>query len=56
MLRGKIVAVLGLAFKPNADDMREAPWIPLITALLDMGARMRVCDRVGMEQARTVLV
>jgi UDPglucose 6-dehydrogenase len=51
-LRGKIVAVLGLTFKPNTDDMREAPSIPLITALRDMGATVRAFDPVGMEQAR----
>ena len=51
-LRGKVVAVLGLTFKPNTDDMREAPSIPLITALRDMGANVRAFDPVGMEQAR----
>jgi UDPglucose 6-dehydrogenase len=51
-LRNKIVAVLGLTFKPNTDDMREAPSIPLITALRDMGAAVRAFDPVGMEQAR----
>jgi UDPglucose 6-dehydrogenase len=51
-LRGKIVAVLGLTFKPNTDDMREAPSIPLITALQDMGASVRAFDPVGMELAR----
>jgi len=54
-LRGKTVAVLGLTFKPNTDDMRDAPSIPLITALLDMGAMVRAYDPVGMEQARQVL-
>ena len=54
-LRGKTVAVLGLTFKPNTDDMREAPSIPLITALQDMGAKVRVYDPVGMEQAKQVL-
>jgi UDPglucose 6-dehydrogenase len=54
-LRGKTVAVLGLTFKPNTDDMREAPSIPLITALQDMGAKVRAYDPVGMEQARQVL-
>ena len=51
-LRGKIIAVLGLTFKPNTDDMREAPSIPLITALKDMGAVVRAFDPVGMQQAR----
>jgi UDPglucose 6-dehydrogenase len=54
-LRGKTVAVLGLTFKPNTDDMREAPSIPLITALLDMGAKVRAYDPVGMEQAKLVI-
>ena len=54
-LRGKTVAVLGLTFKPNTDDMRDAPSIPLITALHDMGAKVRAYDPVGMEQARKVL-
>src|SRR6186713_602505 len=54
-LRGKTVAVLGLTFKPNTDDMREAPSIPLITALQDMGAKVRAYDPVGMEQAKSVI-
>src|SRR5215475_5080786 len=54
-LRGKTVAVLGLAFKPDTDDMREAPSIPLVTGLLDMGAKVRAHDPVSMEQARTEL-
>jgi UDPglucose 6-dehydrogenase len=54
-IRGKSVAVLGVTFKPNTDDMRDAPSIPLITALQDMGAVVRVFDPVGMEQARKVL-
>jgi UDPglucose 6-dehydrogenase len=56
VLRGKTVAVLGLTFKPNTDDMREAPSIPLITALQDMGARVRAYDPVAMEQAKQILV
>src|ERR671924_1416184 len=55
VLRGKTVAVLGLTFKPNTDDMREAPSVPLITALQDMGAKVRVYDPVGMEQASQML-
>jgi len=54
-LRGKTVAVLGLTFKPNTDDMRDAPSIPLITALYDMGATVRAYDPIGMEQAKAVL-
>jgi UDPglucose 6-dehydrogenase len=51
-VRGKTVAVLGLTFKPNTDDMRDAPSIPLITALQDMGASVRAYDPVGMENAK----
>jgi UDPglucose 6-dehydrogenase len=54
-LRGKTVAVLGLTFKPNTDDIREAPSIPLITALQDYGARVRVYDPAGMGRAQSVL-
>jgi len=54
-LRGKTIAVLGLTFKPDTDDMREAPSIPLVTGLLDMGAKVRAHDPVGMEQARKEL-
>ncbi len=54
-LRGKTVAVLGLTFKPNTDDMREAPSIPLITALQDMGAKVRVYDPIGTEQAKSYI-
>jgi UDPglucose 6-dehydrogenase len=53
--RGKTVAVVGLTFKPNTDDMREAPSIALITALQDMGARVKAYDPAGMEQAKLVL-
>jgi UDPglucose 6-dehydrogenase len=54
-LRGKTIAVLGLTFKPDTDDMREAPSIPLVTGLCDMGARIRAFDPAGMEQARREL-
>jgi UDPglucose 6-dehydrogenase len=55
VLRGKTIAVLGLTFKPNTDDVREAPSVALITALQDMGARVRAYDPVGMEQAKQIL-
>jgi UDPglucose 6-dehydrogenase len=54
-LRGKTVAVLGLTFKPDTDDMREAPSIPLVTGLLDMGAQVRAFDPAGMDQAQPEL-
>jgi UDPglucose 6-dehydrogenase len=54
-LRDKTVALLGLTFKPNTDDMREAPSIALVTALRDAGARVRAYDPVGMEQAKMVM-
>src|SRR5262249_28329830 len=54
-LLAKNVAALGLTFKPDTDDMREAPSIPLITGLLDMGAKVSAHDPVGMEQARKEL-
>jgi UDPglucose 6-dehydrogenase len=54
-LRGTTIAVLGLTFKPNTDDMRDAPSIPLITALQDMGAAVRAFDPVGVEQAKAYL-
>jgi len=50
VLRGKTIAVLGLTFKPNTDDMRESPAIPIIVALQDMGAKVRVYDPIGMER------
>jgi len=54
-VRGKIVGVLGLAFKPNTDDTRDSPAIPLITALQDLGATVRAYDPAGMEQAKPAL-
>ncbi|MGY3623067.1 UDP-glucose dehydrogenase family protein [Bradyrhizobium sp. USDA 10063] len=54
-LRGKTIALLGLTFKPNTDDMRESPSIPLTTALQDLGAKIRAYDPEGIEQARSEL-
>jgi UDPglucose 6-dehydrogenase len=55
VLRGRTIAVLGLTFKPNTDDMREAPSLALITALQDIGARVRAYDPAGMGQAPALL-
>jgi len=53
-LKGKSVAVLGLAFKPNTDDMRDAPSIPLINALIERGATVSAFDPVAREQAEKI--
>jgi UDPglucose 6-dehydrogenase len=53
-VKGKRVAVLGLAFKPNTDDMREAPSIPLVTTLVERGAEVAAFDPVAREQAEKV--
>jgi UDPglucose 6-dehydrogenase len=54
-LKGKRVGVLGLAFKPNTDDMREAPSIPLVNALVQRGAEVSAFDPVAREQAEKIL-
>ncbi len=54
-MRGRIVAVLGLTFKPETDDMRDAPSIPIVARLMEDGALVRVFDPAGMEQARAML-
>jgi UDPglucose 6-dehydrogenase len=53
--RGKTVALLGLTFKPNTDDMREAPSISIVQALEDAGVTVRGYDPEGMEQARPLM-
>ncbi|MDH6230690.1 UDPglucose 6-dehydrogenase [Mesorhizobium soli] len=55
LAEGASVAILGLTFKPETDDMREAPSIPLIEALQRAGARIRAHDPEGIENARAVL-
>ena len=54
-VRDKTIAVLGLTFKPETDDMRDAPSLSIVTALLDGGARIRAFDPEGMEQAKAML-
>jgi UDPglucose 6-dehydrogenase len=54
-VRGKKIAVLGLTFKPNTDDMRDAPSIPLVEGLVEGGAEVVAFDPVGREQAEKVL-
>ncbi|HEY5711666.1 MAG TPA: UDP-glucose/GDP-mannose dehydrogenase family protein [Allosphingosinicella sp.] len=53
--RGKTVALLGLAFKPNTDDMRDAPSISIVQALEDAGVTVRGYDPESMEQARPLM-
>lgn len=54
-IRGKTIAVLGLTFKPNTDDMRDAPSLALIAALQDLGAVIRGYDPEGIKQAAALL-
>lgn len=54
-VQGATVAMLGLTFKPNTDDMREAPSIAIVHSLLDKGANVRAYDPEGMTEARHVL-
>jgi UDPglucose 6-dehydrogenase len=54
-VRGKTIAVFGLTFKPETDDMRDAPSIPIVGRLAEDGAAIRAFDPEGMDQARNVL-
>jgi len=53
-MKGKTIAVLGLAFKPNTDDLRNAPAIDIIGSLLERGAHVRATDPVAMDRMRTI--
>jgi len=53
-VRDRKIAILGLTFKPNTDDLRESPALAIIQALQDSGARIAAYDPEGMEQARHV--
>jgi UDPglucose 6-dehydrogenase len=54
-VRGKRIGVLGLTFKPETDDMRDAPAIPIVSRLVEDGARVRAYDPEGIDQARPLL-
>jgi UDPglucose 6-dehydrogenase len=54
-VKDKVVGMLGLTFKPNTDDMRESPTLPIIRGLQDQGARFQVYDPAGMEHAKEYL-
>lgn len=51
-IKGKTLALWGLSFKPNTDDMREAPSLAIVEKLLEAGARLRVHDPVALHEAR----
>ncbi|MCZ2127576.1 MAG: UDP-glucose/GDP-mannose dehydrogenase family protein [Anaerolineales bacterium] len=53
--KGKTIGLLGLAFKPNTDDMRDAPSIDISEALIEAGAKVRAYDPVAMNVARAIL-
>jgi UDPglucose 6-dehydrogenase len=55
VVKEKTVGVLGLAFKPNTDDVRFAPAIEVVRRLIAQGAKVRASDPVAMERARSVL-
>lgn len=54
-VRGKTIALLGLTFKPETDDMRDSPSVPIATRLVGEGAQIRAFDPEGMEQAKPML-
>ena len=54
-VQGKTVAMLGLSFKPETDDMRDAPSVDIINGLQERGATVRACDPRALEEAKRVL-
>ncbi|MBI2431166.1 MAG: UDP-glucose/GDP-mannose dehydrogenase family protein [Candidatus Levybacteria bacterium] len=54
-LKGKTIGILGLSFKPDTDDMRDAPSIVIINQLQTMGAKMKVYDPIAMDNAKKIL-
>jgi UDPglucose 6-dehydrogenase len=54
-LKDKTIAVLGLTFKPNTDDMRDAPSLDIVPALQAAGAKVRAFDPAGLKEAQALL-
>lgn len=54
-VKGKTVAMLGLTFKPNTDDMRDSPSLPIVAALLEAGATVKAYDPAGMNEAKKMM-
>jgi UDPglucose 6-dehydrogenase len=54
-LRDKTIALLGVTFKPNTDDMRDAPSLTIVPALVGAGAKVRVCDPQGRHEGEALL-
>jgi UDPglucose 6-dehydrogenase len=54
-VRGKTIAILGVTFKPNTDDMRDAPSLTIVPMLQERGACVRACDPQGRRQADPLL-
>src|SRR3546814_17896379 len=54
-VNGKTIAILGVTFKPNTDDMRAAPSLDIVPALIGAGAKVRAYDPEGMRQAPPLL-
>ena len=52
---GKTIAILGVTFKPNTDDMRDSPSLDIVAGLQDAGATIRAYDPEGMKQAETMM-
>jgi UDPglucose 6-dehydrogenase len=52
---GKTIAILGLTFKPETDDMRESPALAILPKLLEAGANLKACDPQGIPEAKKIL-